>query len=81
MGQITLLGKLLLHDKNLSVNRNVACVTCHSAETGHTGAANIINRTIVAYPGSSGNLVSARKPQSYGYAAFAPILHICTTAI
>ena len=74
-GQITLLGKLLLHDKNLSVNRNVACVTCHDAQTGHTGSVEVINRTIVAYPGSAGNLVSARKPQSYGYAAFAPILH------
>jgi len=74
-GQMTLLGKLLLHDRNLSVNRNVACVSCHDAQTGHTGSVEIINRTIVAYPGSAGNLVSARKPQSYGYAAFAPIVH------
>src|SRR5690348_6795411 len=55
--RLTLLGKLLLHDRSLSVNRNVACVTCHSAETGHTGADELFNRTIVAYPGSSDNLV------------------------
>jgi cytochrome c peroxidase len=74
-GQITLLGKILLHDKNLSVNKDVACITCHSDETGYTGPVETINRTIVAYPGSAGNMVGARKPQSYGYAAFAPIVH------
>ena len=74
-GQITQLGKLLLHDKSLSVNRNVACETCHAPETGFTGSVQIINRTIVAYPGSSENLVSARKPQTYAYAPFAPMLH------
>ena len=73
--QIVLLGKVLLHDKNLSVSRNVACVTCHSDETGYTGAVEVINRTVVAYPGSAGNMVGARKPQSYGYAAFAPVVH------
>jgi len=73
--QLAVLGKILLFDKNLSVNRNVACVTCHAAETGFTGPVDAINRTTVAYPGSSGWLTGARKPQSYGYAAFAPILH------
>lgn len=74
-GEITLLGKILLHDENLSVNRNVACISCHSEATGYTGPVDVINRTVVAYPGSAGNVVGARKPQSYGYAAFAPILH------
>ena len=74
--QITLLGKLLLNDKSLSVNRNVACETCHGPSVAQTGVVDIINRTIVAYPGSAFNLVSARKPQTYRYgAAFAPILH------
>jgi cytochrome c peroxidase len=72
--QIRLLGKILLNDRNLSVNRNVACATCHSNDTGFTGPVDIINRTVVAYPGSAGQLVSARKPQSYGYATFAPML-------
>jgi hypothetical protein len=74
--QVTLLGKLLLNDKSLSVNRNVACETCHGPSVAQTGVVDIINRTIVAYPGSAFNLVSARKPQTYRYgAAFAPILH------
>ena len=73
--QTALLGKLLLYDRTLSVNGNVACVTCHTDETGFTGGVERINRTIVAYPSSAGPATGARKPQSYGYAPFAPILH------
>lgn len=73
--QIVLLGKILLHDKNLSVNRNVACITCHTDESGFTGGVETINRTIVAYPSSAGPITGARKPQSYAYAALAPVLH------
>ena len=32
--QIELLGKLMLYDKQLSVNRNEACAFCHTPETG-----------------------------------------------
>src|SRR5262249_4068760 len=35
--QIELLGKLMLYDKELSVNRNQACAFCHMPETGVTG--------------------------------------------
>ncbi|MHB8272652.1 cytochrome c peroxidase, partial [Bradyrhizobium sp.] len=35
--QIELLGKLMLYDKQLSVNRNEACAFCHMPETGFTG--------------------------------------------
>jgi cytochrome c peroxidase len=73
--QVALLGKLLLYDRKLSVNGDVACVTCHTDETGYTGGVELINRTIVAYPSSAGPATGARKPQSYGYAAFAPVLH------
>jgi cytochrome c peroxidase len=78
-GQITLLGKILLHDKNLSVNRDVACVTCHSDATGYTGPSEAINTTVVAYPSSVAGRIGSRKPQAYGYAAFAPILHYNAT--
>lgn len=84
--RINLLGRLLLHDKNLSVNRNIACVSCHTADTGFTNGVSLWNRTIVAHPGSvfitnspgggSPNMrIAVRKPQSYSYAAFSPILH------
>jgi cytochrome c peroxidase len=76
----TLLGQIILFDKNLSVNKNVACVTCHMPETGYTGASELINRTIVAYPGSNELFVSARKPQSYTYATYSPVLQFDSTA-
>jgi len=43
--QVELLGKLMLYDKNLSVNRNEACAFCHMPETGFTGPVSELNRT------------------------------------
>ncbi len=87
--RIMLLGKLQLYDKSLSVRRNIACTSCHVPSTGFTGGVSLYNRTIVAYPGSvpitnaSGGepnwRLSGRKPQSYGYAPFTPILHFDAT--
>ncbi|HET9983182.1 MAG TPA: cytochrome c peroxidase [Longimicrobiales bacterium] len=74
-GQVTLLGKMLLYDKTLSVDRNMACVECHDPRTGFTGGIESINRTVVAYVNSTGQFVSPRKPQSIAYAAFSPRLH------
>ncbi|MDB4965824.1 MAG: putative methylamine utilization protein MauG [Myxococcales bacterium] len=87
--QITLLGKIEIYDVNLSVNKNVACATCHVPDAGFTGGSSFINQTIVAQPGSvaitnatgmgPNARVSARKPQTYSYAPFAPILHYNAT--
>jgi cytochrome c peroxidase len=74
-GQIRTLGKLLLFDRHLSVNQNEACSFCHTPETGFTGPIESLNRTTVSYPGSVRTLFSNRKPQSYMYAPFAPVLH------
>jgi cytochrome c peroxidase len=74
-GQIRTLGKLLLFDKHLSVKENEACSFCHTPETGFTGPIQSLNLTTVAYPGSVRTRFSQRKPQSYMYAAFAPVLH------
>src|ERR1700724_407716 len=73
--QIELLGKSMLYDKNLSVNRNEACAFCHMPETGFTGPASELNRTTGAYPGSVRTRFSDRKPQSHAYAPLAPVLH------
>src|SRR5260370_41826651 len=35
--ELTLLGKLILFDQNLSVNKNEACAFCHMPETGFSG--------------------------------------------
>src|SRR3982074_377915 len=73
--QIELLGKLLLYDKQLSVNRNEACAFCHMPETGFTGPVSELNRTTGSYPGSVRTRFSDRKPQSPAYAPLAPVLH------
>ena len=80
-----MIGNLVLFDKTLSVGKNLACTTCHDPTAGFTGASSFFNQTIVASPGSvpitnaaagaTNWRISGRKPQSYGYAAFAPILH------
>jgi cytochrome c peroxidase len=74
-GQVRTLGKLLLFDKHLSVNQDEACSFCHTPETGFTGPISSLNRTTVSYPGSVRTRFSNRKPQSYMYAPFAPVLH------
>jgi cytochrome c peroxidase len=73
--QVELLGKLLLYDKHLSVNRNEACTLCHMPETGFTGPVSELNRTTAAYPGSVRTRFSNRKPQTHSYAPLAPVLH------
>ena len=50
--QIELLGKLMLYDKQLSVNHNEACAFCHTPETGFTGPVSELNRITSSYPGS-----------------------------
>ena len=69
------LGKALIYDKSLSVNKNLARATCHVDYSGFTGASSFFNGTTSAAPGSvpitnSGGKgpdwrISARKPQSY----------------
>jgi cytochrome c peroxidase len=73
--QIELLGKLMLYDKQLSVNRNEACAFCHMPETGFTGPVSELNRTTGSYPGSVRTRYSERKPQTHAYAPLAPVLH------
>src|SRR5580700_8440563 len=70
--QVELLGKLLLYDKQLSVNRNEACAFCHTPETGFTGPVSELNRTTGSYPGSVRTRFSNRKPQTHAYAPLAP---------
>jgi cytochrome c peroxidase len=73
--QITLLGKLIYFDKNLSVNRNEACVFCHMPEVGFTGGISALNATTGSYPGSVRTRFSNRKPMSHTYATYAAVLH------
>jgi len=74
MNQVRVLGKLLLFDKNLSVNKNEACSFCHMPDTDFTGPISLLNETTVSYPGSVRYRFGHRKPQSYTYAPFYPVL-------
>src|SRR5215469_18738584 len=73
--QIELLGKLMLYDKQLSVNRNEACAFCHMPEMGFTGPVSELNWTTGSYPGSVRTRFSNRKPQTHAYAPLSPVLH------
>ena len=74
MQQARILGKLLLFDKNLSVSHNEACSFCHMPDTDFTGPIASLNMTTVSYPGSVRSRFGHRKPQSYTYAPFYPVL-------
>src|ERR1700687_1166144 len=74
-GQVRTLGKLRLFDKHLSLNQNEACSFCHTPEPGFPGPMQSLNQTTGSYPGSVRTRFSNRKPQSYMYAPFAPVLH------
>jgi cytochrome c peroxidase len=72
--QLTLLGKLGFFDRDLSVERNQACASCHLPSAGFSGGVSTFNHTSVAYPGSVERF-GGRRPQTAGYAPFAPIFH------
>jgi cytochrome c peroxidase len=83
------LGKALIYDQSLSVNNNLACATCHIDYTGFTGGSSFFNATTSALPGSvpitnagiigPNERISARRPQTYAYAPFSPVLHFNNT--
>jgi cytochrome c peroxidase len=80
------LGKLLYEDKNLSLNRNRSCASCHSLKPVHQPNAfpkptpsfvdpdNIKNGTAVSF-GSIPGATGALNAPSVGYAAFSPLFH------
>jgi len=83
------LGQALIYDQSLSVNGNLACATCHIPYAGFTGGSSFFNATTSALPGSvpitnanglgPDERISARRPQTYAYAPFSPVLHYNST--
>jgi cytochrome c peroxidase len=83
------LGQALIYDQSLSVNGNLACATCHIPYAGFTGGSSFFNATTSALPGSvpitnanglgPDERISARRPQTYAYAPFSPVLHFNST--
>ncbi len=70
------LGKSIFNDKNLSINGNQSCATCHAPESGWTGPNNFINAAGSVYEGSIPDRFGDRKPPSSAYATQSPILHV-----
>src|SRR6267143_42400 len=74
MRLVQILGKLELFDKSISVNKNVACSSCHMPYAGFSGPISSVNATTAAYRGSVHYRFGKRKPQSYTYSPFYPAL-------
>jgi len=69
------LGKQIFFDKNLSINRNQSCATCHAAEVGWTGPDSSLNSRSGVYSGSIPERFGNRKPPSAAYVAQSPVFH------
>ena len=71
---IETLGELMNFDRNMSPNRNQACMSCHMPYAGFGGPIPSVNLTIIAYPGTAHFRVGKRTPQRHPYAPFFPVL-------
>jgi cytochrome c peroxidase len=70
------LGKVVFFDKNLSVNGNQSCATCHDPAAGWVGPDTAINMHGSVYEGSIPGAFGDRKPPSAAYATQSPILSV-----
>jgi len=70
------LGKDIFFDKNLSINYNQSCATCHAPEAGWTGPDTNTNLHGAVYEGSIPGAFGDRKPPSAAYATMSPILSV-----
>lgn len=69
------LGDLIFDDRDLSLNRNQGCNSCHAADWGFTGPHSEINAGGAVYEGSIPGAFGDRKPPSSAYATPAPPFH------
>jgi cytochrome c peroxidase len=69
------LGKKIYLDRNLSINRNQACASCHVPDAGWVGDDSRINLHGAVYEGSIRGRFGARKPPSAAYATPSPIFY------
>jgi cytochrome c peroxidase len=71
---IEALGKKVYFDRNLSLNSNQSCVTCHAPEAGFSGPDSDINSGKAVYPGAIPTRFSNRKPPTAAYGGDSPVL-------
>lgn len=70
------LGRSIFFDRNLSLNRNQACVSCHVPAMGWSGPNAAFNAAGAAHQGSIVGRFGTRKPPSAAYATFSPFFHL-----
>ncbi|MDQ4079148.1 MAG: cytochrome C [Gemmatimonadota bacterium] len=73
-GSMANLGKLIFHDRALSLNKNQSCASCHEATFGFA-APNDLDARGGVMPGSNRDRFGTRKPPSAAYATHSPVLH------
>lgn len=70
------LGKSLFFDRDLSLNKNQSCATCHAPGAGWTGPDGTFNAAGAVYEGSIAGAFGDRKPPSASYATQSPLLSV-----
>lgn len=80
LSQKELLGKMIYEDKNLSLNSNQACSSCHTGSVGWTGPNSDVNASGAVYEGSIPGSFGDRKPPSAAYATQSPLFSVQTQA-
>jgi cytochrome c peroxidase len=72
------LGARIFNDKNLSLQRNQSCASCHDAAWGFTSPNPSINGAGAVMFGSVPDRFGNRKPPTAAYATPSPVLHYDT---
>jgi cytochrome c peroxidase len=71
---IETLGELMLFDRNMSVNKNQACASCHLPYAGFSGPIPSVNLTMIGFPGTAHFRAGKRTAQRHTYSPFFPAL-------
>ena len=71
---IETLGELMLFDRNISVNKNQACASCHMPYAGFGGPIPSVNLTMIGFPGTAHFRAGKRTAQRHTYSPFFPVL-------
>jgi cytochrome c peroxidase len=72
-------GKLIFHDRTLSLNKNQSCASCHDAASGFSPPNDDLDANGGVMPGSDRQRFGTRKPPSAAYATQSPVLHFDET--
>lgn len=70
------LGRAIFFDRELSLNRNQSCASCHNPEWGFSGPSSQVNAHGAVFEGSVAGAFGNRRPPSAAYATFSPVLHV-----